>query len=153
VILVDVNILIYATNAESDQHAESRDWLDAKLSGPAPVGLPWASLLAFLRIATNPRAFRTPLSMAIAWQQVSNWLLSETVWTPEPTERHGAVLGNLLALLGAHGNLVPDAHLAALAIEHGLTLYSTDSVSSDILAGAGGFEPPHGGIKIREVSL
>jgi uncharacterized protein len=65
-------------------------------------------------------------SMAIAWQQVSNWLSSETVWTPEPTERHGAVLGNLLALLGAHGNLVPDAHLAALAIEHGLTLYSTD---------------------------
>ena len=125
-ILVDVTILIYATNAESDQHAESRDWLDGKLSGPAPVGLPWASLLAFLRIATNPRAFRSPLSMAIAWQQVSNWLSSETAWTPEPTERHGAVLGKLLALPGVHGNLVPDAHLAALAIEHGLTLCSTD---------------------------
>ena len=116
-ILVDVNILIYATNAESDQHAESRDWLDGKLSGPAPVGLPWASLFAFLRIATNPRAFRSPLSMEIAWQQVSNWLSSETVWTPEPTERHGAVLGNLLALPGVHGNLVPDTLLAALAIE------------------------------------
>ena len=59
-ILVDVTVLIYATNAESDQHAESRDWLDGKLSGPAPVGLPWASLLAFLRIATNPRAFSQP---------------------------------------------------------------------------------------------
>jgi uncharacterized protein len=126
VILVDANILIYATNAESDQHAGSRDWLDRKLSGPAPVGLPWASLLAFLRIATNPRAFRSPLTMLIAWRQVSNWLSSETVWTPQPTERHAEVLGNLLALPGVYGNLVPDAHLAALAIEHGLTLCSTD---------------------------
>jgi uncharacterized protein len=123
VILVDANILIYATNAESDQHAESRDWLDRKLSGPAPVGLPWASLLAFLRIATNPRAFRSPLTMLIAWQQVSNWLSSETVWAPQPTERPADVLANLLALPGV---CAPDAHLAALAIEHGLTLCSTD---------------------------
>jgi toxin-antitoxin system PIN domain toxin len=126
VILVDVNILVYASNAESDQHADSRDWLDGQLSGSAAVGLPWASLLAFLRIATNTRAFRKPLTMAIAWQQVSSWLSAETVWTPEPTERHAAVLGKLLALPGVHGNLVPDAHLAALAIEHGLTLCSTD---------------------------
>jgi toxin-antitoxin system PIN domain toxin len=126
VILVDANILIYASNAEADQHAESRDWLDAKLNGAAPVALPWLSLLAFLRIATNPRAFRTPLSMATAWQQVSIWLSAETVWTPEATERHAAVLGPLLSLPGVYGNLVPDAHLAALAIEHGLTLCSTD---------------------------
>jgi uncharacterized protein len=126
VILVDVNILLYASNAESDQHTETRDWLDGQLSGSAPVGLPWRSLLAFLRIATNPRAFRRPLAMAIAWQQVSSWLSAETVWTPEPTERHAVVLGDLLALPGVHGNLVPDAHLAALAIEHGLTLCSTD---------------------------
>ncbi len=125
-ILVDVNILVYASNAASDQHAASRDWLDGQLSGTAPVGLPWASLLAFLRIATNQRAFRSPLTMAIAWQQVSSWLSADTVWTPEPTERHAAVLGDLLALPGVHGNLVPDAHLAALAIEHGLTLCSTD---------------------------
>ena len=125
-ILVDANSLIYACNAEADQHAESRDWLDAKLNGAAPVALPWASLLAFLRIATNPRAFRAPLNIAIAWEQVSSWLSAETVWTPEPTERHAAVLGTLLALPGTYGNLVPDAHLAALAIEHGLTLCSTD---------------------------
>lgn len=125
-ILVDVNILVYASNAASDQHAASRDWLDGQLSGMASVGLPWASLLAFLRIATNQRAFRNPLTMAIAWQQVSSWLSADTVWTPEPTERHAAVLGDLLALPGVHGNLVPDAHLAALAIEHGLTLCSTD---------------------------
>ena len=125
-ILVDVNILLYASNAEADQHAVSRDWLDGKLAGAAPVGLPWATLLAFLRIATNPRAFRSPLTMAAAWQQVSTWLSTDTVWTPEPTERHAAVLGELLALPGVYGNLVPDAHLAALAIEHGLTLCSTD---------------------------
>jgi toxin-antitoxin system PIN domain toxin len=126
VILVDANILIYASNAEADLHAESRDWLDGKLGGDAPVGLPWPTLLAFLRIATNPRAFRGPLTMAAAWHQVSTWLSAETAWTPEPTERHAAVLGDLLALPGMYGNLVPDAHLAALAIEHGLTLCSTD---------------------------
>jgi uncharacterized protein len=126
VILVDANILIYATNAEADQHAESHKWLDGKIGGTAPVGLPWPSLLAFLRIATNPRAFRRPLTMAAAWDQVSTWLSAEPVWTPEPTERHAAVLGQLLGLPGVYGNLVTDAHLAALAIEHGLTLCSTD---------------------------
>jgi toxin-antitoxin system PIN domain toxin len=126
VILIDVNILLYASNAEADQHAKSRDWLDAKLGGIARVGLPWPALLAFLRIATNPRAFRSPLTMEEAWHQVTTWLSAETVWTPEPTERHAAVLGELLALPGVYGNLVPDAHLAALAIEHGLTLCSTD---------------------------
>jgi len=126
VILADANILLHACNAAADLHVESRDWLDEKLNGTARVGLPWSSLLAFLRIATNPRVFRSPLTMATAWEQVSGWLAAETAWAPEPTERHGAVLGNLLALPGVHGNLVPDAHLAALAIEHGLTLCSTD---------------------------
>jgi toxin-antitoxin system PIN domain toxin len=126
VILVDANILIYASNAEADQHTESRAWLDEKFGGPARVGLPWPTLLAFLRIATNPRAFRRPLTMAAAWDQVSTWLSAETAWMPEPTERHAAVLGELLALPGVYGNLVTDAHLAALAIEHGLTLCSTD---------------------------
>ena len=125
-ILVDANLLIYASNAEADQHAESRAWLDGKLDGAAPVGMPWLTLLAFLRIATNPRAFRRPLTMAAAWDQVSTWLSAETAWIPEPTERHAVVLGELLALPGVYGNLVTDAHLAALAIEHGLTLCSTD---------------------------
>lgn len=125
-ILVDVNILVYASNAESQQHAASHDWLDRQLSGPDAVGLPWASVLGFLRITTNPRIHRQPLVMAIAWQQVSRWLLSEPVWIPGPTERHAAILAGLLALPGLYGNLVSDAHLAALAIEHGLTLCSTD---------------------------
>jgi toxin-antitoxin system PIN domain toxin len=126
VILIDANILVYACNSAADLHDKSRDWLDEKLNGESPVGLPWASLLAFLRIATNPRAFRNPLTMPVAWEQVSNWLSADTVWTPEPTERHAAVLGKLLVQPAVYGNLVPDAHLAALAIEHGLTLCSTD---------------------------
>ena len=125
-ILVDANILLYACNAAADQHVESRNWLDGKLNGAAPVGLPWISVLAFLRIATNPRAFRTPLTMPTAWGQVSNWLSAETAWTPEPTERHAELFGQLLALPGIYANLVTDAHLATLAIEHGLTLCSTD---------------------------
>jgi hypothetical protein len=126
VILIDVNILIYASNAESQHHAASHDWLDQQLGGPEAVGLPWASVLGFLRITTNPRILRQPLAMAIAWQQVSHWLSSEAVWIPGPTERHAGILAGLLALPGIYGNLVSDAHLAALAIEHGLTLCSTD---------------------------
>jgi toxin-antitoxin system PIN domain toxin len=126
VILIDVNILVYASNVESQQHINSRDWLDVQLGGSTPVGLPWASLLGFLRVATNSRVFREPLPMTVAWKQVSTWLSAETAWSPVPTERHAAVLAGLLALPGVHGNLVPDAHLAALAIEHGLTLCSTD---------------------------
>jgi toxin-antitoxin system PIN domain toxin len=126
VILVDVNLLIYASNSEADQHAAAKDWFDRQLNGTARVGLPWISILAFLRITTNARAFRSPLAMSDAWQQVLRWIAAAPVWIPQPTERHAETLGTLLALAGVHGNLVPDAHLAALAIEHGLTLCSTD---------------------------
>jgi uncharacterized protein len=126
VILVDVNILVYASFDSLIQHAPAREWLDQQLAGSAAVALPWPSLLGFLRLATNARMFERPLTMADAWQQVTMWLGAEPVWTPGPTERHAEVLGNLLAQPGVHGNLVPDAHLAALAIEHGLTLCSTD---------------------------
>jgi len=126
VILLDVNLLIHATRVEAEQHLRARDWLDEQLRGIERVGLPWASVLGFLRLATNPRVFQSPLTMSLAWENVSHWLAAEPVWMPQPTERHARVLGDLLALPGIHGNLVPDAHLAALAIEHGLTLCSTD---------------------------
>lgn len=125
-ILVDVNLLVHSSNAQSKEHAAALEWLDQQLSGSIRVGLPWASVLGFLRIATNTRIFRNPLPMVVAWAQVSRWLAADPVWVPQPTERHVDVLGKLLALPGIHGNLVPDAHLAALAIEHGLTLCSTD---------------------------
>jgi len=127
VILVDVNILIYASFNSLAQHDPAHEWLDQKLAGSVAVALPWHSLLGFLRMATNARMFERPLPMADAWQQVTTWLATEPAWTPGPTERHAEVLGNLLAQPGVHGNLVPDAHLAALAIEHGLTLCSSDS--------------------------
>jgi len=126
VILVDANLLIYSYFEESPQHMRARDWLDDQLNGFAAVGLPWPSLFAFVRIVTNPRVFRPATSAAGAWRQVLDWLACEPAWIPQPTERHADVLGSLISLPGMHGNLVTDAHLAALAIEHGLTLYTTD---------------------------
>ena len=126
-ILVDANILIYAHVESLPQHQIARNWLDQELSGNTRVGLPWPSLLAFLRIVTNPRIFERPESIADAWRQVRGWLSCEVAWTPLPTERHPDVLGELLLVAGVQGDLVPDAHLAALAIEHGLLLCSADS--------------------------
>jgi hypothetical protein len=126
VILVDANLLVYAHVASFSQHAPARDWLDAQLSGGAPVGLPWPSLVGFLRIVTNPRAFERPEPISEAWQQVSAWLDADVAWTPQPTERHRDIMGTLLRGAGVQANLVSDAHLAALALEHGLLLCSTD---------------------------
>ncbi len=126
-ILIDANLLIYAHVSSFAQHLAARDWLDRQLDGVAPVGLPWASVLAFLRLVTNPRVFEQPEPMVEAWGQITAWLACETAWIPEPTERHGELLGRLLGLPGIQANLVSDAHLAALAIEHGLTLCSADS--------------------------
>jgi toxin-antitoxin system PIN domain toxin len=125
-ILVDANILIYAHVNSFAQHDAARFWLDRQLNGVPRVGLPWPSLLAFLRLVTNPRVFEHPEPIADAWTQVLAWLACETAWVPQPTERHTELLGAFLALPGVHGNLVPDAQLAALALEHGLTLCSTD---------------------------
>ncbi len=126
-ILVDANVLVYAHVTSFAQHERARNWLDQQLNGAAPVGLSWASLLAFLRLVTNPRVFDHPEPIADAWRQVLAWLDSETAWIPQPADRHAELLGGLLAVPGVHANLVPDAHLAALAMEHGLTLCSTDS--------------------------
>jgi toxin-antitoxin system PIN domain toxin len=126
VILIDVNLLLYATFEHATQHRAARAWLTEQLGGPARVALPWVSLLGFVRIATSSRIVRQPLTMTLAWQQVLEWLACEPAWIPQPTEHHAEVLGSLLAQPGMHSNLVPDAHLAALAIEHGLTLCSSD---------------------------
>ena len=125
-ILVDANLLVYAHVRSFQQHDKAQSWLDSVFNGNSRVGLPWHSLLAFLRIVTNPRIFQAPESMSDAWQQVEAWLDCEAGWIPEPTERHREVLGSLLTASGMQANLVPDAHLAALAIEHGLILCSTD---------------------------
>ena len=126
-ILIDANLLVYAKFSDLPQHERARSWLEAQLHSPGRVGIPWQSSLAFLRLATNPRLFGRPLGIAAAWLQVSEWLDHPRVWIPEPTEDHPAVLGRILETVQATGNLVPDAHLAAIAIEHGLTVCSGDS--------------------------
>ena len=125
-ILVDANILIYAVNADAVEHRQSKAWLEAQLGGHGRVGLPWPSILAFVRIATNPAAFRPPLTPPAAWRHVQEWFDSPVAWTPVPGENHGSVLGKLMDAPLMSSRLVSDAHLAALAIEHGLTLCSTD---------------------------
>ena len=125
-ILIDANLLIYAHVNNLPQHFAAKDWLDECLNAPAPVGLPWPSLLGFLRIVTNPRIFERPESIKDAWKQVKEWLECPSVWIPRPAERHGEILEGLLVGLNITANLVPDAHLAALAIEHGLILCSAD---------------------------
>lgn len=125
-ILVDANLLVYARVASLPQHATARGWLDQCLNGTARVGLPWASLLAFIRLVTNPRIFERPETMASAWRQVEEWLDCPRVWIPLPTDQHRQLLGSLLKGQGTRANLVPDADLAALAMEHGLKLCSTD---------------------------
>ncbi len=125
-ILVDANLLLYAANRAAPEHATARSWLDAQLSGAARVGLPWPSLLAFLRVATSPLAVRHPATMTDAWRQVDEWLGADPAWIPAPTDRHAGLVGRFCELSWMTSRLVPDAHLAALAIEHGLTLCSTD---------------------------
>lgn len=124
-ILVDSNLLVYAVKAEEPQHEPARAWLDGRLNGTARVGLPWTALLGFLRLAANPRVMTQPIRLSQGMAVVTGWLGRPPAWVPQPTERHAQVLGSMLEGEAGH-NLVPDAHLAALAIEHGLILCTTD---------------------------
>jgi hypothetical protein len=126
VILVDANLLVYAANRAAPEHEPAREWLDARLNGTPRVGLPWPTLLAFVRIVSNPAIVRQPVPPAEAWRQAREWLACEPAWIPLPGARHPDVLDGLLRDRTVSSRLVPDAHLAALAIEHGLTLCSTD---------------------------
>jgi toxin-antitoxin system PIN domain toxin len=125
-ILIDANLLIYAHVQTLSQHEAVRHWLEKQFNETPRVGLPWPSLLAFVRLVTNPRVFDRPAPMAEAWERVEEWLALPSVWVPQPTERHAQILADLLRRAVDRSNLVPDAHLAALAIEHGLVLCSTD---------------------------
>jgi hypothetical protein len=126
VILVDANLLLYAYHPRSEQHATSRAWLEATLSGPELVRFAWITLWAFLRISTNVRVFERPLSTAEAEVAVSSWLAQPTAAALDPGERHWAILRGLVREGQTAGPLVMDAALAAIAIEHGATLCTTD---------------------------
>ena len=125
-IVVDANLLLYAANRAAPEHAQACAWLDAQLNGSARVGLPWPSLLAFVRLASNRIVVRHAVTPGEAWRQVEEWLDCGTAWIPTPGPQHPAILARLIREEWMTSRLVPDAHLAALAIEHGLTLCSTD---------------------------
>ena len=126
-ICVDANLLVYSVFCDLPQHRPARTWFESVVNGRSRVGLPWSSLLAFLRISTNPRVFGDPLPVAHAWRRVEEWMAIPSVWIPQPTKDHATVLARLLTSTHASGNLIPDAHLAALSMCHGLTLCSADS--------------------------
>jgi uncharacterized protein len=126
VTLVDANLLIYAATVCPKQEA-TKTWLDGQLNGPHRVGIPWHSLLGFLRIVTNVRIYRDrAASIDEAWAQIESWLTFENVWVPAPSSRHAEFLSQALRSVPEGGELVCDAHLAALAMEHGLILCSSD---------------------------
>ena len=124
--LLDANILLYAYNADSPHHEVCRVWLEAAFNGAEPVALPWQTLLAFIRIATNPRAVAQPLAVSQACAIVDRWLQQPNVTTLSSTERFWPILREQLLEGRITGPLVTDAALAALALEHGAALCSTD---------------------------
>jgi len=125
-ILVDANLLLYAYDPRATRHEPSRAWLEATLSGSDLVRFAWVTLWAFVRISTNPRVFERPLSTGEAEDAVSSWLAQPHVGVLEPGERHWDILRNLMRSGQTTGSLVMDAALAAIAIEHGATLHTTD---------------------------
>ena len=125
--LLDANILLYATDAGSPQHQPAAALLTSLMNGTRRVGLPWQTIGAFVRISTNPRAYASPATGPEAWAWVEGWLARDVAWIPPATEATARVYGQLSSQLSVTGNLVPDAMLAALAIEHGLELWSTDT--------------------------
>ena len=125
--IVDANVLLYAVNSASEQHRTSVRWLDGALSGSDAVGFAWVPLLAFVRLTTKPGLFPSPLRREAAIGQVGEWLGAPSAVTVSPTPRHGEILARLLTAEGTGGNLVNDAHLAALAIEHRASIVSYDS--------------------------
>jgi toxin-antitoxin system PIN domain toxin len=125
--LLDANLLLYAVHQRAEQHEQAASWLTERLNGASRVGFPWQSISAFLRIATHPRAFERPLEPATAWQRVTDWLAAPVAWVPQPGSQYGRILGELIETYGVRGNVVPDVALAALAIEHGVTVVSTDT--------------------------
>lgn len=125
--IVDANILLYAVDSTSEQHGRAADWLAKALNGDVRVGLPWQSLAAFLRISTHPRVTIRPLTATAAQDHVDAWLAAGPSWVPPTTERTIAVYRELALRHHITGNLVPDAHLAALAVELGVEVISADT--------------------------
>lgn len=125
--LLDVNLLLYAVNEDAPLHRQARSWLEAVLSGTETVAFTWMVILAFLRLTTRDAVFPRPLAVADAFAVMESWMQQPCVTVLEPTERHLQTLKDSLLPLGTAGNLTSDAHLAAVAVEHGAELCSCDA--------------------------
>ncbi len=124
--LPDVNLLLYAVNSAEPLHVRAKQWLERSLSEDEPFAFDWTVLLAFLRISTRANIFARPLKVKQSFEFIESWLNQPCVEIVTPTPRHAAILQEIILPLGTGGNLLSDAHLAALSIEHGATLYSAD---------------------------
>jgi len=125
--VIDLNLLLYAVNRDSPRHSDAKTWLEEAMSGEERIALTWTVLLGFIRLTTSPRILEHPLSVDDALHTVEAWLAQPSVSPLEPGDSHWSILRDLLLEAGAAGNLTTDAHLAALAIEHGAELCSTDT--------------------------
>ena len=125
-IVLDANLLLYAYDSDSQQHAKARAWIEQVFSDGTPVGLPWQSVTAFLRIATNPRLSGKRFTPEEAVQIVDQWLEQPNVRLLSPGDQHWVILRQMLKEGQARGPLISDAHLAALTIEYGGILCTTD---------------------------
>jgi len=125
-ILIDVNLLIYAVNNDAPLHHKTKAWLESVMSGTETICMPWVVILAFLRLSTRTGSFREPLRIERAFQLMEGWLEQRPVTIIEPTTKHLQIMRNFLLPLGSGGNLTSDAHLAAIAMEHGAELCSAD---------------------------
>jgi toxin-antitoxin system PIN domain toxin len=125
--IIDLNLLIYAVNADAPRHDRAKAWLEGAVNGYERVGLAWAVILGFLRITTNGRIMPRPLSADQAVTVIDRWLDHPNIVVVTPGERHWEVLKKITGPLGLASNLTSDAHLAALAIENGATLCSADT--------------------------
>jgi toxin-antitoxin system PIN domain toxin len=125
--LLDANLLLYAVDGTSPQNKQAAPWLEDVLNGDQRVGIPWQTIGAFVRIITHPRVTTQPLSGNRAWEYVEAWMACDPAWIPPATERTAAILRHLMEQVPITGNLVTDAQLAALAIEHGVILCSADT--------------------------
>lgn len=124
--LLDANLLLYAVDSSSPFHEPAAVWLEESLNGDVAVAFPWQTIGAFVRIATHPRVNERPLTGPQAWSHVDDWLATRVAWVPPASERTARIYASLNERLPITGNLVPDAQLAALAIEHGLEVLSAD---------------------------
>jgi toxin-antitoxin system PIN domain toxin len=125
--LPDTNLLLYAADEDAELHDAALQWMEEALSGTETVAFAWVAVLGFVRIGTNPALYDMPMRVERALEVVDGWLAQPCVTIVHPTDRHAAVLRDLLTRVGTAGNLTTDAHLAALALEHGATLYSSDN--------------------------